>query len=554
MYTYNYKVIEEVGQVPRKTSPSFVTEIPLIVNSVNNRELEARFHAGQQLLNAVLGEAMIRMELVGNSEPYLQAKQLKGDNNKALRKKLFEEARKLHRFSDFELQSFAVITANSSKWIASKLDSNTIQKLATRAFKAVEKVLFGKAKKIRFKAFDRFKSVEGKTSKQGLRWTLRQTKRGETIGKKSDYRNKIKCSEYVLSWSGLDLEPIIDWFDPVIAHGLNSPIKYCRLLWRRLNGKKRWFLQLINEGLSYQKPKNYVTQGLIGLDLNISNIAFVADNKAGLLPFADKVPTFEKEIKAIQRKMQRTQRMHNPDNYEADFEKKVGNKTVVKKGKVRKGKKKWNNSKNYLKLRYKKADLERRKSSYALSSNKSLVNGLLRHGNNFKTENVSVKAWQKRYGKAISAKCPGFFQSELTRKAENAGGQLVKFSTKKTALSQTHLDGSRIKKSLRERVHADVTGVRMHRDIFSAYLSRFVHDELLLIEDAASQYPAMEPLLVEGWEEYRKAASKVGEPEIRNSHVSAEQFSTEGLSTESATSQIVNKDEKLEVMPEPARL
>lgn len=540
--------------MPRKTTPSFITEIPLIVNSVNNRELEARFNAGQQLLNVVLGEAMIRMELVRNSEPYQQAKKLKGDKNKAARKKLFEESRKLHWFSDFEMQSFAVRTANKSKWIADKLDSNTIQKLATRAFKAVERVLFGKAKKFRFKTFDRFKSVEGKTNKQGLRWTLRQTKREETISKKSDYRNKIKCSEYVLSWMGLELEPIIDWFDPLIAYGLNSPIKYCRLVWRRLNGKKRWFLQLINEGLPYRKPKNYVIEGLVGLDLNISNIAFVADNKAGLLPFADKVPTFEKEISAIQRKMQRTQRMHNPDNYELDFEKKVGNKTVTKKGKVRKGKKKWNNSKNYLKLRRKKADLERRKSSYAKSSNRGLVNELLRHGNNFKTENVSVKAWQKKYGKAISAKSPGFFQSELTCKAENAGGQLVKFSTKKTALSQTHLDGSRIKKSLRERVHADVTGVRMHRDIFSAYLSRFVHDELLLIEDAASQYPAMEPLLVEGWEEYRKAASKIGEPEIRNSHVSAEQFSTEGLSTESATSQIVNKDEKLEVMPEPARL
>ena len=540
--------------MPRKTTPSFVTEIPLIVNSVDNRELEARFHAGQQLFNAVLGEAMVRMGLVRNSELYQQAKKLKGDDNKARRKKLFEEARKLHRFSDFELQSFAVMTANRSSWIANKLDSNTIQKLATRAFKAVEKLLFGKAKKIRFKTFDRFKSVEGKTNKQGLRWNFRQKKREETIGKKSDYRNKIKCSEYVLSWSGLELEPVIDWFDPVIAHGLNSTIKYCRLVWRRLNGKKRWFLQLINKGLPYQKPKNYVTEGLVGLDLNISNIAFVADNKAGLLPFADKVPMFEKEIKVTQRKMQRTQRLHNPHNYEHDFEKKVGNKTVVKKGKVRKGKKKWNNSKNYLKLRHNKADLERRKSSYAKSSNRGLVNEILRHGNSFKTEKISIKAWQNRYRKAISAKCPGFFQFELTRKAENAGGQLIKFSTKKTALSQTHLDGSRIKKSLRERIHEDVTGVRMHRDIFSAYLSRFVHDELLLIEDAASQYPAMEPLLMEGWEEYRKAVSKVGTSEIRNSHVSAEQLSIVGLSPESATSQIVSKDEKLEVMPEPARL
>lgn len=250
--------------------------------------------------------------------------------------------------------------------------------------------------------------------------------------------------------------------------------------------------------------------------------------------------------------------MHNPDNYEPDFEKKVGNTVVIKKGKVKKGRKTWNNSNNYLKLRRKKAELERRKSSYAKSSNRGLVNEVLRHGNKIRTEKVSVKAWQKMYGKAISAKSPGYFQSQLCSKAENAGGRVEKFSTRKTALSQTHLDGSRVKKSLSQRIHEDVTGVRMHRDIFSAYLSRYVHDELLLIEDAASQYSAMEPLLMEGWEEYRKAASKVSESEIRNSHVSAEQFSIEGLSTSSlvgsATSEVVNKDEKLEVMPETAHL
>jgi hypothetical protein len=45
---------------------------------------------------------------------------------------------------------------------------------------------------------------------------------------------------------------------------------------------------------------------------------------------------------------------------------------------------------------------------------------------------------------------------------------------------------------------------------------------------------------------------------MRRSYISAEQLSTKGLSTNelvgSATSQIVNKDEKLEVTPEPACL
>lgn len=68
---------------------------------------------------------------------------------------------------------------------------------------------------------------------------------------------------------------------------------------RELNGKKRWFVQLINEGLPYSKTRNQVGSGVVGIDLNISNIAFVADQKAGLLPFAEDVPTFEKDIRKL---------------------------------------------------------------------------------------------------------------------------------------------------------------------------------------------------------------------------------------------------------------
>ena len=501
----------------RKATPSFVTEVPLKVDSKLEKQLNASFQAGRQLYNACLNEALIRMELVRNSEPYKQAKKLNREKDKKQRKELFKAAREQARFSDYELQSFAVLTTKSSKWIAGKVDSNTQQKLATRAFKATERILLGMARQVRFRVPTRFKSVEGKSNKQGLRWLKNQ-----------------------VVWCGLKIEPIIDWSNPVIVHGLNSPVKYCRILWRNLNGKKRWFAQLINEGLPYQKPTNYVTQGIVGLDVNISNVAFVADNKAGLLPFADKVPSFEREIKVLQRKMQRSQRMHNPALFEPDFDKKVGNRIVRKKGKVKKGKKQWVKTRNYRRTQAKKAELERRKSSYAKSQNRKLVNEILRHGNQIKTERVSIKGWQKRYGKAISAKSPGFFQSELKRKAESAGGYFLTFSTQKTALSQTHLDGTRIKKSLSQRVHKDVTGFMMHRDLFSAFLSRCVYNDKLSLWDAQCEYPGTEPFLLDGWQQYQ-SANQVAKCESRNSYSSFEQMSSEGT----APNQISQKDYKL---------
>ncbi len=194
--------------------------------------------------------------------------------------------------------------------------------------------------------------------------------------------------------------------------------------------------------------------------------------------------------------MSRSRRANNPDKYHSDFEGKRGRKTIIKKGKCKKGKSKWNNSKRYQRAARKKRELERKKAAYAKSQNRRVVNEILRHGKEIKTENVSVKGWQKRYGKAISAKSPSFVQSEIKRKAENAGGSFTKFSTQKTALSQTHLNGERIKKKLSERVHHDVTGVVMQRDLFSAYLSRYVNeDDKLSLQDAIDEYPGLEQIM-----------------------------------------------------------
>ena len=486
--------------VRRSSTKSFVTELSLVVDSLTEKKLLSSFQAGRQLYNACLSEAKARMKLVKQSDAYQYAKTL--PKGKA-RNEAFKKARSAYRYSEYELHSYATLVANKSKWIAKNIDSNTQQKLATRAFNATEKVLFGQAKKLKFKVPSRFRSLEGKTNKQGIRW-------------KNDQ----------LVWGRLKIKPIINWFNPVVKHGLNSKVKFVRIIWRNLNGKRRWYVQLINEGLPYQKPQNHITDGLIGIDLNVSNIAFVGDNKAGLLPFAENVATYSQEIKLLQRKMERSRRASNQGNYHPDFATKKGRKTVTKKGKPIKGKRQWNNSQTYLKTALKKRELERKKTAMRSSQNRKIVNEILRHGKNIKTENVSVKGWQKRYGKAIGAKSPSFVMSELRRKAESAGGVFQKFSTNKTALSQTHLDGTRIKKSLSQRVHYDVTGIVPHqRDLWSSFLARHVNQDKLSLNDAQVEYQRLESVLLEAWQQYRQLASGVGDAETLRSDSSVEQVS-----------------------------
>ncbi len=324
--------------MPRSKTPSFITELPIIVCSKSERELRSRFQAGRQLYNACLGEAMTRVKLIKNSEVYKKATTIPRTIQKNQeyvpnpeRKRLFNEAWKQYRFSEYELHSYATIVARQSKWIAQKVDSNTQQKLATRAFNAAKKVLLGQSKKVRYKVSSRFRSMEGKTNSSGIRWKNER-----------------------LVWGKLKLDAIIDIDNPVIKHGVSSKVKYVRILWRELNGKRRWYVQLINEGWPYQKPQNYVSDGVIGLDLNICNIAYVGDKKAGLLPFAQNVTTYQKEIRRLERKMERSRRANNPDNYEPDTLIQQGTKIIIKKGQVIKGKKQGNNSQINLKTRRKK--------------------------------------------------------------------------------------------------------------------------------------------------------------------------------------------------------
>lgn len=447
-----------------KTS-SFVTEIPLVTTSKDLAVLAARLEAGRQLYNAVLSEGKNRLQLVRDSELYQQAR-LINRNDKKAKYTAFQSCKEAYRFSDYDLQAFANKTAIASVWIKSHLDANTIQKIATRAFKALERMAFGKAKKVRFKQKGQFASLEGKTNKQGIRWT------GNGV-----------------EWAKLKLSAIIT-NDPVILHGLSSKIKYVRLVRRILNQKTYWFAQLICEGEPYQKPKNIIGESsTVGIDLGVSTVAIVGDKETIWTPFAVELTSKQKKIRKLQRKMDRQRRANNPDNFNPN-------------GTVKKGSKQWNKSNRYKKTSAKKREIERKQAAHRKSLHGKLVNQTLALGKHIKTEKVSVKAWQKNYGKSIGFKSPASFQSELVRKAESAGGTVLMFSTRKTALSQTCLCGNKQKKSLSQRVHnCSECGLRMQRDILSAYLSRHVDPktELLSIQSARNGWLGMEKSLLDGW-------------------------------------------------------
>jgi hypothetical protein len=124
------------------------------------------------------------------------------------------------------------------------------------------------------------------------------------------------------------------------------------------------------------------------------------------------------------------------------------------------------------------------------------VNRTLAFGATVKIEALSYKAWQKCFGRSIRAKAPGLFVTMLRRKAESAGGAVIEFQTRSTRLSQyDHRSRSYQKKSLGQRWHTFEDGSRVQRDLYSAYLARFVDANTLDARQCEQHWSAAEPRL-----------------------------------------------------------
>lgn len=265
---------------------------------------------------------------------------------------------------------------------------------------------------------------------------------------------------------------MIDENDPVILHGLNSPVKYVRLVRRKVRGQNLFYAQLVNEGKPFQKPKHQMREGVVGLDIGTSTIAIVGNEQAELKPFCAELANKDKEIRRLQRKMERQRRANNPDNFEPNF---VDTKGRKKKGKVKQGAKRWRHSKTYLKIRQRKAEIERQLTAHRQSLQNQLVHEVFSLGNVVKLEQLSYKAFQRMYGKSVGRRAPGLFVERLRRIAETAASATVfEFPTGKTKLSQRCLCGRIHKKPLSMRVHRCECGTVAQRDLFSAFLGQFV--------------------------------------------------------------------------------
>ena len=451
---------------------SFVMEFELIAGSQEINFLEKRFNTGSNIYNLCLEHCLKQLNKLKRDKEYRKsAKALKTVNRKLEKKKLpqneikrlkeikisctnkIKELEKEYQFTENDIQKYAKVPR---EFIGKILNSNIVQKIASTSFNAVKKIQYGKAKKVRFKKKGEI-SLEGKDNRTGFIFDIRTMKL--KLGQ------KLSCN----------LKPL----DKKQRNCFKNRIKFCRVLKKYIRGKRRYFLQIVFEGMP--ETDFQASEGEVGLDIGTSTVAISSDNEVKLLKLS-KTEQEVRKIKILQRSLDRKRRMANPDNYD-------------KNGKVKKKRKEWKLSKNYFRELNKLKEVYRKKRVKDNQYKNILVKFILSQGDTVKTEKTSVNSWKnkskktvinknngkniskKRFGKSVNSNAPGTLKRKLNEKLSYFGKELIEINPYKTKASQfNHISQEFKKCSLEVRFKELIQGIVVQRDLYSAFLIKNVEN------------------------------------------------------------------------------
>ena len=443
----------------------YCVTFPLITEKYQENILNKRFEISRQLYNAVLSKAYKRYKSMIETKKYRQLKKQINNANEKEKKLLYKQLNEMYRQYRLNEYSLHKDIQEMQHHFSENIDSFTAQKIATRVWSAFEDLLFGDGKIVHFKKHGELDSLEGKSNKTGIRF-----------------------KDGFLIWNGLKIPVKIDYNNPYEYQALKDEICYCRIKRRFIKGKYKYYLQIVFKGVPPMKinkdgeVKRHIGNGTVGLDIGTQTIAIVSNVDVKLLELADRVNNIEKEKRRILRYMDRSRRANNPDNFNED-------------GTMKKGKLKWVKSNRYIKAQNKLRELYRKQADVREYQHQLLSNYILSLGNKIKVEEMNFKGLQKRskktekndkgkfkrkkrFGKSLANKAPAKLLTILDNKLKYFGEKLIKVNTKELKASQyNHLNCRYNKKKLSQRWN-DLNGIKIQRDLYSAFLIQHVNDNL----------------------------------------------------------------------------
>ncbi|MEE1255975.1 MAG: transposase [Lachnospiraceae bacterium] len=436
----------------RTTTQSYVLTLKLNTSRHDEVVLEKRFLYGQRIYNTIVRHCIRQIRKLQNDKQYKELlsvylKDRKHNVKDTHLTKALKDTVSSYGLTEYSLHAFV---KEQQHRYAKDIDSLTAQKIATAVWKAAEKNLYGNGKYIHFKKQDDMLSLEGKNNNTGIRY-----KDGRFL------------------WNGLSISVQHDKRDTYAQESLQNRIKYCRIKRIPLGTRYHYYLELILEGLP--PTMHTVGTGRTGIDIGTSTVAVVSDDGyCRLDELAKEAGSIERKKRVMLRKLDRSRRAMNPNNYNPD-------------GTVKKGRLKWEQSHTYRKLYMKYKSLCRKRAAIVKQSHETLANEILQHGATVRVERMSFTGLakrtkeakrkpdgkygsRKRFGTSIQTRAPAMFLGIMERKLGYAGTNLIYIDTVTFRASQyNHAEDIYKKKNLSERYHF-IDGYKIQRDLYSAFL------------------------------------------------------------------------------------
>lgn len=518
------KKLDNARKKSRSLLPIHTLEVELRVNQEQKKLLIDTSEQMRQLSNVLIGtfkknyEQMIRTKRykktmnkyfeitekiskinnkIDNTDDKKLLKELK--NNK----KLLEDDKKLisNQLEDIRID-FNIFKSYYTKKaeflyknIFTNLNSILALKVVDRCWLQFEKLMFkSKTKKIKFKKYGFLPSLEGKQAERCI--VLKQNVNGlyiNTLGE--SFELKIKNNDiYTKNLLELikvymnDSENIENVNIDRVTNG-QKPLDTYRIIFnriviKRIRNKFRFYVQILYEGRPWKLDKNGNLKnkqgtGRIGIDYGTSTIAVVSESKViykNLAEEANNLKHLERQLKILQRKMDRSRRFTNPNCFNSDGTYKKGTKIKVK-------------SRNYKKILKQFREINRKLScikKYEIGRDANIIRSLgdqiygehmnfqglaKRSKNTTINQNTGKINKKKRFGKSISNRCPGLMVSTLKNKFGNGYHEVNTWEFK--ASQYNHITNTCIKKKLSQRIQElDYNGetITIQRDLYSAFL------------------------------------------------------------------------------------
>lgn len=447
---------------------NYIVQFRLNTEKYQEDILDKRFKIAKIMYNSLVNITQKRYKEMIKTKEY-RTLRLSLTNDKTKNKTIWKEIKIIYNKYNMSEYSFQKDIKPIQNHFKENIDSSTAQKIATRVWNSYENLLFGNGKEIHYKNDRYLYSIEGKYNRAGIK-----------------FRNNN------IVWNGLKIPVLIDYNNYYESQSIENEISYCRILRKYIKNKYKYYVQIIFKGKPPIKIntdtgeiKPNIGNGDVGLDIGTSTIAISSKSDVRIIELADKVQNIDNEKRRILRKMDRSMRSVNPNNYNKNGTiKSQRNKNVI-----------WKKSNHYIKYQNEIKELYRKQKDIRKYQHECLANYIISLGNSIFVEDMNFSGLQKqakkteknesgkfkkkkRFGKSLGNRAPAMLLSIIDRKLGYYDNKLIKINTQKARASQySHFDNTYNKKSLSQRWNS-FNGIKIQRDMYSAFLIMNINDNL----------------------------------------------------------------------------